>query len=405
LRKGLGPVAIALIAIVVILVTEAVFLTNFIVRVESVVRTIREGEIILAINEMEFVKKALNQALPYSFYQSFYYIASRGGYLGFGHIPSYNCIPYWRNYAATNYPNNLKENLAEVLLKTFNGYGSKLEDPVSIPKYTSVSIEEKQIKTGEKTCEGTASSCNSFDPTDKNGCKNQAGCSWCGCWVWTLWPLLGYCKDVPLPNCLLYSPSEWRGCEGTATPCKNLTPETCTSQKGCHVLEKFVSGIGVNFPASGDLKITDDFEISEKGGFSKDFVNKFFDLFKIGKEKFVDSDSIGDSIKNAVSAHACSDSKDAVTSGIISQISNLQTNLNSQYSAEKINFNLNVEKVEFDPSCNSTVAVRVLTRMTDTSSAYPVYDFIQGTVALRNVRLNFYVLNGNYIIQTTTSSC
>lgn len=69
------------------------------------------------------------------------------------------------------------------------------------------------------TCEGTALSCNSFDPTDKNGCKNQLGCSWCGCWVWTLYPLLGYCKDVPIQDCLLYSPSEWRGCEGTATPC------------------------------------------------------------------------------------------------------------------------------------------------------------------------------------------
>lgn len=108
-------------------------------------------------------------------------------------------------------------------------------------------VEVQQIKTGEKACEGTALSCNSFDPTAKNGCKNQLGCSWCGCWVWTLYPLLGYCKDVPIYDCLLYSPSEWRGCEGTATSCRSLTPETCTSQEGCYVSEKIVSHIEVKY--------------------------------------------------------------------------------------------------------------------------------------------------------------
>jgi subtilisin family serine protease len=68
-------------------------------------------------------------------------------------------------------------------------------------------------------CSGTPNSCNSFDPLDKNGCKNQEGCSWCGCWVWTFYPITGYCKDVSVAECLLYSPSEWRGCEGTAKTC------------------------------------------------------------------------------------------------------------------------------------------------------------------------------------------
>jgi subtilisin family serine protease len=75
------------------------------------------------------------------------------------------------------------------------------------------------------TCSGTALSCNSFDPTDKNGCKNQMGCSWCGCWVWTFYPIIGYCKDVSVTECPLYSPSEWRGCEGTPTSCTDRNQE------------------------------------------------------------------------------------------------------------------------------------------------------------------------------------
>jgi subtilisin family serine protease len=85
-------------------------------------------------------------------------------------------------------------------------------------------------------CTGTPKSCNDFD-TYKDGCENQAGCNWCGCFVWTVYPIVGYCKDVSMADCPLYSPSEWRGCEGTATSCeeRNNKEEECgtTSTTGC----------------------------------------------------------------------------------------------------------------------------------------------------------------------------
>lgn len=383
MRKGIAPVvAVALIGVVAILVVEGVFLTNFIVRMESVVRAIKEGEIILAINEMEFVKKALRQALPYSFYQASYYIAGRGGYSDFGSTPSYNCIPYWRSYATTNYPNNYKDVIAENLLKAFNDYGGSLEDPVSIPEYTKATIEEKQIKTGEKTCEGTATPCSNLGRDD---CFSQQLCHWAG----------GGKEHID-------------ECLGLATPCSSFTSETCLSQQGCYISEKYVSGVEVSVSASADLKFTDWFDISEKSGFSKGFdisEMKILNLFKIGKEKFVDSDSVGDSVKAAVSTHACSDSKEAVTSDIMSQISSLQTNLNSQYASESINFNLKVRDGQFNPSCNSTVAVRVLVTIRDTANSYPVYDYTGKVTSLANLQLKFYVLSGSYIIQPKTSAC
>jgi len=90
-------------------------------------------------------------------------------------------------------------------------------------------------KTTKNRCSGTALSCNSFD-LNKNGCVNQAGCSWCGCWVGGI---IGWCSDIERVIC--ENPIDplgtWRGCEGTATPCSSLTPENCASQKGCTFIQ------------------------------------------------------------------------------------------------------------------------------------------------------------------------
>jgi len=150
---------------------------------------------------------------------------------------------------------NIKDRIVSVDDKTAKVGVDPSPSPFENVNYFEIKkwTEVQQIKTGEKTCEGTALSCDSFD-LNKNGCKNQLGCYWCGCEEWREGRGRVAChEDKPMSECsgtwwCGYEKSfqcgySWVGCERTATPCKSLTPETCTSQKGCYVSEKFVSDI------------------------------------------------------------------------------------------------------------------------------------------------------------------
>jgi hypothetical protein len=185
---------------------------------------------------------------------------------------------------------------------------------------------------------------------------------------------------------------------GTATGCDQFDLQSCTSQKGCQISQIISKFNGARVSSSEDLKISDGYEISESSTFVKRIDFKISDMFSIGKDKFIDSDSIGDSVRSAISTHSCTDSKTSVESDIRSKISDLQSSLNSQYSSQNINFIINVENIDFDPSCNSKVSVRVLTSIKDMLNSYLVYDSVQQTLDLRTIQINFYTLSGDYQI-------
>jgi len=157
---------------------------------------------------------------------------------------------------------------------------------------------------------------------------------------------------------------------------------------------------------SDELKfISETLEITDNVNMSKLIKTNILKLFDVGRENFVGQDKIGDAVESATDLHDCDDPKDDVISSINSKISSLRSTLNSQYSAENIGFTLSADDIQFDPSCNSTVAAKVLVRVRDTENKYPVYSDAAKTTRSRNIQLKFYVLSGNYVIQPIKNTC
>ncbi|OGW54471.1 MAG: hypothetical protein A2Y81_11735 [Nitrospirae bacterium RBG_13_43_8] len=133
MRKGIGPFAIAAVAVVAVMVIYGVVIGFLVGEHESVVRSVREREIIKMINEMEWVKKIIPQVMEYSFYQSAYSLGSQGGYFNPNDAPSYDCIPYWRVYGSTFYPDSLESNLNKTFETYLNSYAAALQ--MDLPQY------------------------------------------------------------------------------------------------------------------------------------------------------------------------------------------------------------------------------------------------------------------------------
>lgn len=138
--KGMAPIAIAAIALLAITLIYGIVIHWFIGEHESVVRSVRERDIIKLINEMEWGKRIIPQVLEYSFYQSSYSLASKGGYFDSNEVASYNCIPYWRIYDDTYFPDSLEDNLNKTFIKYLNEYANALR--INFPRYEITYQEE-----------------------------------------------------------------------------------------------------------------------------------------------------------------------------------------------------------------------------------------------------------------------
>lgn len=120
----------------VLLVVSGVYLTNFISRTESTIRTAREIEIISAINNLEFTKINLQSALDYSVYQSFYDLPKQGGYSTVDAIKYSDNKPYWRVYNDVSGFPDYAGNLSDQISRYFSSYTARLEpNDISIPSY------------------------------------------------------------------------------------------------------------------------------------------------------------------------------------------------------------------------------------------------------------------------------
>jgi hypothetical protein len=147
MRKGIGPIAIAAIAIVAVMVIWGISIYFLVGEHESIVRSTREREIIKMINEMEWVKKIMPKILEYSFYQSSYSLASMGGYFNPNDVPSYNCIPYWRVYGNTYFPDSIESNLNKTFINYLGRYASKLG--LNLPNYEITFQEDEEGVTAD----------------------------------------------------------------------------------------------------------------------------------------------------------------------------------------------------------------------------------------------------------------
>ncbi len=139
--KGLSIFGLAILVILALLAVEFIVLQIGIRDFASVKRVIQEVAILQVINQMEFLKKAQEQALPYSFYKAYDFVGKRGGYFSLANVDSYNCIPYWRVYDQINVPTQttLLKNITEAASEAFNKYMDEFrgEGGFEIPSYTA----------------------------------------------------------------------------------------------------------------------------------------------------------------------------------------------------------------------------------------------------------------------------
>src|SRR3989304_9317513 len=136
--KGIAPLAI--LVVVGLLAVEGVILTDLLGKTDNIVRAARETEIIRLINEMEFAKRYLSQALSYAYYQAAYELAKNCGYTDLGTANSHNCIAYWREYDTASVP-NYEDNFRELFVLYFNKYGTALKSEVKVPVYDDANFD------------------------------------------------------------------------------------------------------------------------------------------------------------------------------------------------------------------------------------------------------------------------
>lgn len=126
--KGIGPIIIAFIGLVMLITTltgSAIFLAA---KSENILRTARETAIISGINSMEIIKDSLMQSLAYSSYQALYDTSANGGYSAIpSTVKSNNGIADWRVYGDTSgYPINWKANMGGLVRDYLDKYAGRL---------------------------------------------------------------------------------------------------------------------------------------------------------------------------------------------------------------------------------------------------------------------------------------
>jgi hypothetical protein len=114
--------------------------------------------------------------------------------------------------------------------------------------------------------------------------------------------------------------------------------------------------------------------------------SNLFNMFRIAREKFIDEDTIKNTIINVISTNrfTCNSDNSTVRSRVSSAIT-------SSFSDGDVYVQIQPMDVLIKPNCNSTVAVAVEVAITD-KLPYLVYD---GTTSYRNPQLRFYVITSN----------
>jgi hypothetical protein len=119
MRKGALPViAIVLVILAGAMVTEGVYLTNFLKGTEVIKRSARETVVVSAANTVEFRKRALQNAVAYSFQTAANEILASGGFCSHAAgasqcssecqvpsaVPTLGCVPWWKVYGSVYAP-------------------------------------------------------------------------------------------------------------------------------------------------------------------------------------------------------------------------------------------------------------------------------------------------------------
>lgn len=120
--KGIGPIALAIIVVVVGLLLSGAFFNMFIGTTVIIRETIKEKTVLNAVNKMESIKIGVEHALYYSFSQGAYEVLLTGGYDDLSTLRKEDDTPYWRVYDKTYYPADYLENIASRVDSIFEEY-------------------------------------------------------------------------------------------------------------------------------------------------------------------------------------------------------------------------------------------------------------------------------------------
>jgi hypothetical protein len=138
--KGVGPVAIALVAVIAFLFVEGAIMNTAFHRVENMMFSVKDIYVISEINRFENIKLGLPIAANYSFCQALYDVSKIGGY---EELPeeSLNGIAIWRNYSWKHFP-DYHHNTTNKTYEIFRKYLSSIyKGHFSYPEY-ELSVEE-----------------------------------------------------------------------------------------------------------------------------------------------------------------------------------------------------------------------------------------------------------------------
>jgi len=373
--KGVSTaLMVLLVAALGIVATLGMYFFILSSNLENLRRSTTESGIVAEINEVEFLKQNLHQALDYSFYQSKYEVAGLGGYAELADAPkSHNGLPYWRVYEDTSsspFPDTYRQSLSEKTLEIYNTYSNSINTEIIKPVVTELTVEK------------AASNADYASVT-----------------------AFSY-KTIRLEKA-------------------NLT-------------------------------------IEDNGTINEIIQTNIFDQFDVGKINFVDTDSVLQTVSDAMIGcklakegsltYHCTparnptpeevfedtndmtiaDAENLIKDLIKNNIADLENNLNEVYGSEfVIHLSFTDSDIESNvkPTCKSSTgdsdpcktcccdelgnefncgtwyttdckflysgAARVLVNITDKTKTYAVYDDGIGTTDLRNIELRFYVLSGN----------
>lgn len=135
---GIGVIAAALAIASVLVAFAGMYYTNFVQKGGIIEEVVKEGTITEAINFVESVKIALEDAVEYSVYKASDDLLKKGGFCELNDktscteeckiasIPTLHCIPWWRIYDQTYAPSEASfvEYLKKQILKRFDEYAN-----------------------------------------------------------------------------------------------------------------------------------------------------------------------------------------------------------------------------------------------------------------------------------------
>ncbi len=178
-----SQVNLALAATVGILVVIGVSSLSLVSQSQIVIKNLNERNIVESTNQMEFIKKAIQQSALYSTYQAAYTLSKYGGYDNYygacdsSLISDYPTnLPYWRVFDSKCFPNpknsvelKLKDIAFERFTENLESIRSKFDSKLVIPEYLGGTNEKCPIgytySAEKKTCV-----CDISEPTSLDDC-------------------------------------------------------------------------------------------------------------------------------------------------------------------------------------------------------------------------------------------